>query len=141
MSLKLRTDGLIAAVDAVAALVEIGSGTAQLTIWSGDEPTLITDAIDPVENIHLATFDLPSPTFGGAATVADGVEALAFSIVDATAVATGEATFFRLYDGNGAALMQGGVSEGDSTPLKINQTNIVTGAAVSIGRLVIGMAL
>lgn len=141
MSLKLRTDGLIAAVDAVAALVDVGTGTAQLMIWSGVEPVSATDAIDPDANTYLATFDLPSPAFGGAGAVVDGAEALAFSAADATAAGTGEATFFRIYDGGGIVLMQGVVSEDDDAPLKINQTNIVTGAAVSIERLVIGMAL
>ena len=144
MSLKITTAVATSLVAAATDAVNLGTeGPAQLIIWDGTEPVLVSDAVSPT-SVILATFDLANPAFGAPAVIGSSVEALSFALADVQATAAGEASFFRIYDRDGNVVMQGPISEDGSepiAPLVINQTTLTMGADVSVTNLVVGMSV
>lgn len=144
MALKITTEVASTAIAAVTALVDEGDeGSAQLIIWGGTAPASLADDIDAEATTLIATFELPDPAFGAPMQIDNEVEALAFEVAPVTADDVGEAQFFRIYNRDGVAVMQGAIGEGEESdaPLILNQKNITTGADVVLQRLVVGMSL
>lgn len=93
------------------------SGAGKLKIYSGALSTL------------LATFSLPSPSFGSASSGT----ITANSITPITASATGTAQSFSVTDGSDNVVFQGTVGvAGSGADLILNTTSLVTGGAVSV---------
>ena len=120
-----------------------GDTTPSVSIFSGPLPNSIADPVDVEDNVHLASFEFEDGMFGPAALVEGEtrVEAVAPDMTAVEAVGAGEATFYRAYDANGAAFLQGEVSDDpeSASDMIINQVNITLGAEVRIERFVIGV--
>lgn len=141
--LKLPASIVTSTVDLIASKFDQGDeGAAQIIIWSGDVPASVDDAVT-TDNAILATINLPDPAFGPAMVTGSTTEALAAQSATVTASQSGEATFWRGYDRDGALVMQGTVGPTGDTDadLTINQVDILAGANVQITRFVIGMAI
>jgi hypothetical protein len=102
----------------------LNSGTIQF--FSGTQPANANTALSG--NTLLATLTFGSTAFGAAAASVITANA----ITSGTAVATGTATFARLYESNGTTVV-GDVTVGTSgAGINLNTTSIVTGGLVSI---------
>ncbi len=108
-----------AAANAVTALLNSGS----LRIYSGAVPADANAALGAA--VLLAELPLSATAF---ATASAGA-ATANAITAATAAATGTASFYRLYNSAGTAVVQGII---DPSELNLNPTTIQSGAQVSV---------
>lgn len=131
MTYSISNAAAIAACDAVVDLVDVGAGSnGTLRIYDGTEPTNVDTALSG--NTVLAELAMSATAFGAAADGAPGGIATANSISDDTSAnATGTATFFRIFDKDDTAVIQGAVG----TELTLNSTAIQSGATVSISAL------
>jgi hypothetical protein len=132
MTLTLTPAARTAVVNALVDLIDGGSGAGYLVIRSGIRPA---SAADTETGSELATVTLEDPAFGGGAA---GVATIA-DPDPVAAVATGTATWFRVYDSSPAAVFDGKVTEtggdGDLTlatvDLIVDMTVDVTGGTIT----------
>ncbi len=114
MGLTLQTSPRNACCNALVDLLDVGSGTATMTITESDDTV-------------LSTHNLLDPAFGAAAT---GVST-ANAIADATAGATGTAAKCRWYDKDSALVFEGTVST-SAADINLDSVAISSGVTVSI---------
>lgn len=124
MATRISTAARNAACDAIVDLLDAGAGAGTLKIYTGSQPASAQDA---ETGTLLATFTLPDPVFGAAAT---GV-ATANAISNATGAAAGTAGWFRAEDSTGANVIDGSVGT-SGADLNLNTTTISVGLTVSI---------
>jgi hypothetical protein len=125
-AITLATTARNAAADAVAGLVNAGSGAGYLEIRTGSAPANPQAA---ATGTLLVTVTLNDPAY--AAAVA-GVAALDVTPQPSgTAVATDTAGWARLYDSDGDAVADGACGTSGAF-VNLATTSIVTGAVVSI---------
>lgn len=125
---RISNAAAIAACDAIVDLLDAASSTAKL--YTG------TQAVDPDTAIGaqvlLGTLTFGTPAFGAAADAAPGGRATANAITsDASADATGTATWFRTATSGGTAVMDGSVGT-SSADMILNTVSIVSGAEIAI---------
>ena len=128
-STKISNAAAKAACDAVVDLLDGGSGAGYIEIRTGSPPSNVDDA---ATGTLLATLPLSDPAFGSAADANPGGIATASAITsDSSADATGTAGWFRGFDSNAVAVIQGTVGTSDAD-LILASTSITTGNTVSI---------
>jgi hypothetical protein len=119
-----------AACDAIVDLIDGGAGAGLLRIYDGTQATDPDTAIGA--QVLLAELTLSDPAFGAAADAAPGGRATASAITtDASANATGTATWFRVVTSAGTAILDGSVGT-SGADLNLNTTSIVSGASVAV---------
>lgn len=141
--MKVSTDAIISVIDNIVDRFDTeGPEPAQIIIWSGPVPDSISDLVS-LSSKTLAVIPFVNPAFGPAMIVDDVVEALAAMTETVSASDTGVAHFFRAYDRNGDAVLQGTVGSADEVDcdLNLNQTSITSGADVSIVRFAVGVPI
>lgn len=124
MALRLSTARRNAVTDSIVDALDAGAGAGKVEIRTGSQPagpdTAATGTV-------LATITLNDPAFGSSSSgtaTADITPAL----TDASADATGTAGWFRAYDSNNLAVMDGSVG----VDLILNTNSIVSGQPVTI---------
>lgn len=123
MSTVINLSDTAANVEANAFAPLCNSGFIE--IYSGTQPVNANTALSG--NTLLATLTFGATAFGAASASV----ITANTITPGTAVATGTATFARLYESNGTTVV-GDITVGTSgAGLNLNTTSIVTGATVS----------
>lgn len=133
MATRISTAARSAAADAVAALVNGGSGAGVLRIYTGTQPA--GPGSSPSGTL-LAECILSDPAF--AAAVAGSAALDTTPTVTTTAVADGTAGWFRLLDsteaaGSGLGVLDGAVTTtGGGGELTLATTTITTGLTVTI---------
>ncbi len=122
-NLVIATAGRRAALNAITAL--IGSG-GKITLYTAPKPA--SPDVGLTGQVALVTCNLSATAFGGANSSA---VAIANTIAHGNPVANGVATWYRLYTGTNAALIDGtvGVSGFD---LNVVSTTISVGVPLSI---------
>lgn len=127
----------IAACDAVVDLVDAGSTNPEgrLLIYAGSVPADADAALGGAT--LLATLNMSNPAFGNAADAAPGATATAAAISDDTSAdATGTATFFRIQDRDGTAVIQGSCgATGSGEDLELSTVSVEAGVIVSVTSL------
>ena len=134
MALGYTTAARSAQALSLLATIDAGASAAKVTIYddSGTRPASADDAI--VTSVILAEVTLSDPSFSEASGV---LTALGVPVSDADgANANGDAQWFRLFDGNGTAVMDGDVSTSGSD-LNLNTITFTTGLAVDITSMVL----
>lgn len=130
----------VATRNAILDAIESTNGTScALEIRSGTEPA--TCATAPSGGSVLVTINLPSDWAAGASS---GSKAKAGTWQDASADASGTATYFRVYNSQATkdettCFMQGTVGQG-SGDLSLDNTAIVAGQQVTINTFTISAA-
>ena len=120
----------IAACNAVVDLIDVGAGTAVLKIYDGAQPTNPDVAVGA--QVLLAELNLSNPAFGAAVDANPGGRATANAVTaDAAANTNGTAAWFRVFDRDGTAVLDGSVGT-VGADLNLNTVAIVAGANVSI---------
>jgi hypothetical protein len=122
ISLAART----AAADPVVDLVDAGTPPGKLKIYSGTMPATVNDAL--AGNTLLAELTFSNPAFGAAS---NGVATANAITSDASADATGTASFFRITNAAGTAIMQGSVGT-SAADLNLSIVSITIGGTVSV---------
>jgi len=131
MALRISNALAILACNAFVDALDSGASAASLEVFSGAQPA--NPQIDVTTQTLLVRFDLPEPAFGEAVSVSGGARAEAAPVDPVLALASGTATWFRAYDGDGNATLDGSVSESDGDgELLVASANIVAGTEVSI---------
>ncbi len=114
-----------AAVNALCALANGGT----LKIYAGTQPANANTAV--TTQTLLASLALSATAFG---TAAGGVAA-ANAITSAAAVATGTATWFRIFKSDGTTVVFDGNVSTSGANLNLNSTAIQSGATVAVSSL------
>lgn len=128
MAIKINTTLANARLDLITAARDAGGAAGDIEIYNGTRPA----TGGPVTTLlATANFAFPSapPASGGVLT--------ANAITGNNAVDTGEATWFREVDSNGAFVADGDVGTSGSD-LNLNTTSLVSGVPVSIASYVNG---
>lgn len=123
---SISTAARNAAADAVADLVDAGTPPGKLKIYSGTMPTTVNDAL--AGNTLLAELTMSATAFGAASS---GVATAAVITSDSSADASGTASFFRVTNAAGTAIMQGSVGT-SGADLNLSSTSITAGGTVAV---------
>jgi hypothetical protein len=130
--------GIRAALDSLVDRCDAGAAAAKVRIYSGSVPADADAALGGAT--LLAELAMSDPAFGAAADSSPGATATASAISnDASADATGTASFFRILDSDNNVVAQGAVST-SGAELNLNTTSIVAAAIVSITSMTAFMA-
>lgn len=124
---KAMCDTLVDSIDT--------GGAGTLAIRSGTRPATTDTA---VTGTLLATLTFAATAFGAATTASPSVATAAAITSDSSADNTGTATWFRIFNGSGTAIMDGNVGT-SGEDLNLNTVSIVAGAVVSISAGTISM--
>jgi hypothetical protein len=129
MSLTLSNAARSAAADALAALLDAGSGAGKIRIYSGTRPAGPGTAI--TSQTLLAEFACADPAFGAAV---NGVSTLdATPVLATTGVAAGTATWARVLDSNNVAIIDGKVTaSGGGGDIIISTTTVSVGLPLTV---------
>jgi hypothetical protein len=115
-----------AAADAAVDAIDGGAGAGLLRIYDGTQAATADTAVGA--QVLLAELTFSDPAFGAAS---NGVATASAITQDASANATGTATWFRVVTSAGTAIFDGTVGT-SGADLNLNTTSIVAGAAVSV---------
>lgn len=121
----------IAACNSIVDKIDAGSAAGYMNVYAGSKPSNVDTAL--TGQTLLATFEFnASAAFGNATDVAPGARAtLADVPITTTAVGTGTAAFFRVFDSDDVAIIDGTVGTTDSDAI-IDNTSVVTGQDVTL---------
>lgn len=138
MTLKISNATAALACNTLVDAIDVGPAVAHLVIYSGTVPADLSVNIS--SQVALVTYNLPEPAFGDAAIVVGGATATAAAIPSATAAADGTATFFRIFNGNGEAVIQGGITATNGGgDLELSSTSILQNIEVIVVSLTASM--
>jgi hypothetical protein len=134
--MRISNDAAIAMCDALVDLLDAGAGAGYIEIRTGSQPATVETA---ASGTLLATLALSDPAFGDAADDDPGAKATANAISDDTSADnTGTAGWFRAYDSDDTAIIDG--SAGTSgTDLILDDASIVSGQTVKINSWTVTM--
>lgn len=114
-------------LDEITALVDAGAGAGTLTLYSGTRP-----ATGGAVTTEVATLTFSDPAF----PAASGGSVSASAITDDASATGGTATWFRVADSTGAAVMDGDVGT-SGADLNLNSTTIAAASTVSVSSFTI----
>ena len=140
MTIQLSNATAIATADALAARVEVGTGTSLLRVYEGVKPVDVDTAIGA--QTLLVEFELPVSFFAAAVDANPGAIAVGDvdNIATTPAAATGTAAFFRIINRNGDAVFQGTVTAvSGGGDVEISSTSIIAAIDVTVVTLNLGM--
>ncbi len=127
MATRISTAARNAAADAVVDLLDGGAAAGYIEIRTGAQPATPGDA---ATGTLLATLPLSDPAFGAASS---GVATASAITDDTSADATGTAGWFRGYDDNDVAVIDGSITAtSGGGDMELNSVSIVTGGLVEI---------
>lgn len=130
MATKITQAAAKAACDALVDLLDGGSGAGYIEIRTGAQPATANTA---ASGTLLATLPLSDPAFGNATTASPSVATASAITSDTTADATGTAGWFRAYDSNGVAVIDGSVTAtGGGGDLTLDSVSIVAGGTIAM---------
>lgn len=125
MATRISDAARSAMADAIVDLIDGGAGAGYVEIRTGTQPATVATA---ASGTLLGTLTCSDPAFGSASA---GV-ATANSITgDSSADATGTAGWFRVYDSNNTAIMDGSIST-SGADMNLDSVSIVAGGTIDI---------
>lgn len=128
MATKISNATAIAACNAMVDLVDAGSSAGFVRIYTGSQPT---DSDTAETGTLLVTITLQDPAFGAAADATPGGRATMAGTPSGTAVATGTAGYFRVYDSDENHLWDGDAGT-SGTDMVLDSASITSGQTVTI---------
>lgn len=134
MATTISTAARNAAADAILGLIDAESGAGTAQIRTGTKPASVSLS---ATGTLLGTLTLSDPAFNPAAL---GV-AMANPVTgDPTADETGTAEWFRVFDSEGVAVMDGTITEaGDGGDMILDDVNIIAGGTINISAWTVTM--
>lgn len=128
MALSFAATTAHALLDAITARVDAGSAAGFIRIYDGAMPATADTALSG--NTLLAELTCSDP-----AAAAASAKTLTFSAItqDASADASGTATFFRIVDSDSNVVLQGDITaSGGGGAIEMNTTSIIAGGPIQI---------
>lgn len=128
MALSFATNTANALLNQITARVDLGSGAGLIKLYSGTVPANANAALSG--NTLLASLTCSDPSAPAAVN-----KTLTFNTItqDASADASGDASFFRMTDSDNNVVIQGTVTAvGGGGDLTLNSVSIVAGGPVSV---------
>lgn len=125
MTLRISDAARTAACNTIVDLIDVGTGTAKLQLWSGARPFTTTGA---PSGVKLAEFNLPNPAFGNASV---GV-ATAAAISGVNALATGTIGFARILDRNGTIVWDNNDVGTSTQQIQVSSLAVNSGSPVTV---------
>jgi len=131
MATRITQAAAAAACDAAVDLLDGGAGAGYIEIRTGSQPATADTA---ASGTLLGTLTLSDPAFGAATTASPAVATASAITSDTTADATGTAGWFRAYDSNDVAVIDGdittvAVGTGD---MQLDDTAVVAGGTIAV---------
>jgi hypothetical protein len=128
MAISFAINTANALLNQITSRIDLGTGAGNIVIYSGTVPANANASLSG--NTVLATLVCSDPSAGAATNKVLTLNSIA---QDASADATGEATFFRIMDSDSNVVLQGTVSAvGGGGDLTMNTTAIVALGPVSV---------
>lgn len=135
MTLFIRNATVIKQADIIDDDVNGGAGAGVINIYAGSVPADADAALGGAT--LLAELTMSDPAFGAAQDASPGATITADTITsDASANATGTATFARILDSDSNVIMQMSVGTGGED-LNFNTTSFVSGGQIDITSLTV----
>lgn len=131
--MTLRFSAAVAALACAAytGAVDAATTPGKLIIYDGTRPADGDE--DPTTQVALVEFDFGDPAFAAPVNVTAGAQATANPLAAVPATASGTASWFRIYDGDGNPLWDGTVTDTTGNgDLKVSSTTVVMGIEVSV---------
>lgn len=126
MATRLSAAAASVAADGVADLLDAGAGPGTIEVRTGPQPATVATA---ATGTVLGTITLNDPAFAAAAA---GVAALDVApALSLTGVADGVAGWFRAYDSDGTAIIDGACGT-SGAQLNLSTTTISVGLVVTV---------
>ncbi len=127
MATRISNAARSAAADGVVDLIDAGSGPGTVQIRTGAQPaTVATTATGTL----LGTLTLSDPAFGSAV---NGVATAGTITGDSSADATGTAGWFRAFDSNGVAIIDGSITAtGGGGDMTLDVVSVIAGGTINI---------
>lgn len=130
MATRISTAAAKAACDAVVDLLDGGAGAGYIEIRTGSQPATVATA---ASGTLLGTLTLSDPAFGNATTASPSVATASAITSDTTADASGNAGWFRGYDSNNAAVIDGSITAtGGGGDMTLDDIAVVAGGTIAI---------
>jgi hypothetical protein len=127
MTTRISVAGATASVDALVGLLDGGAAAGYIEIRTGAQPASVATA---ASGTLLGTLALSDPAFGAAAAGSADANAITG---DSSADATGTAGWFRAYDSNDVAVIDGSITAtGGGGDLELDDVSIVAGGTINV---------
>lgn len=128
--MRLDDDVRNAMCDAAVDLIDAGTGTAHLQLWSGSAPADPSTA--PAGDL-LAEFDLPDPAFGSASSGAASANGLTISTTGESAAGGGTTVgFARVVDQDGSGLWDDDDVGTSGNSIEVSSTTVSDGQSLDL---------
>lgn len=133
---RITTAARNAIVDALVDLLDAGAGAATLTFYTTGSGRPAGPATAITDQVPLATLTFSDPAFGAAGSGSATANAITS---DTTADATGTATWARIADSNGLAIID--VEVGTSgADINMSSVAITAGSTVAVSAMTVSKA-
>lgn len=130
MATRISTASAAAACNAVVDLLDAGSGAGYIEIRTGSQPATVATA---ASGTLLGTLPLSDPAFGNATTASPAVATASAITSDTNADASGTAGWFRAYDSDDNAVIDGSITgTGGGGDMELDSTSIVAGGTIAV---------
>lgn len=131
MATRISNVCALAACNAIVDLLDAGSGAGYIQVRTGTAPTNLEDA---ATGTLLGTLTCSDPAFGDAADANPGARATASAITsDSSADNAGDAGWFRAFDSNNVARIQGSCGlSGSGADMILNNVTIQAGGSIAV---------
>jgi hypothetical protein len=127
MATRISNAARSAAADGIVDLLDAGAGPGKIEIRTGGQPASVGAA---ATGTLLGTLTLSDPAFGAAV---NGVATAGAITGDTAADNTGVAGWFRSYDSNNNAVIDGSITvTGGGGDMTLDNINIVAGGAINV---------
>jgi hypothetical protein len=127
MATRISDPARNGAAQGVVTLLDAGAAAGHVEIRSSTQPASVGTA---ATGTLLGTLTLSKPAFGAPSA---GVATAAAITGDSSADATGTAGWFRAYDSNGAAVIDGSITaNGGGGDMTLDNINIVAGGTINV---------
>ncbi len=137
MATRIANAAAAAAADAVVDRLDAGAGAGYIEIRTGTQPASAGTA---ASGTLLGTLVLSDPAFGAATTASPAVATASAITDDSTADASGTAGWFRAYDSNAVAVVDGNITAtAGGGDMELDDTTIVAGGVIAVSSWTISM--
>lgn len=137
MASRISNGAAAAAVNAVVTQLDAGGAAGHIEIRTGAQPA---DVQTPATGTLLGTLVLSNPAFGAATSANPAVSTAATITGDSSADASGTAGWYRGYDSNNNAVIDGAITAtGGGGEMELDDTNIVAGGTITVTSWTVSM--
>jgi len=137
MATRISTAAAAGAADGVVDLLDGGAGAGYIEIRTGAQPATVATT---ASGTLLGTLTLTDPAFGAATTASPSVATASAITSDTAADATGTAGWFRGYDSDGVAVIDGNITAtAGGGDMEIDDVSIVAGGNIAVSAWTISM--